>query len=190
MKKIFLFLLVCTFSTVAIAQKNSVPIKTKLITFLTDYYGETTNDLREANTQYITKDIDHDGIAEIIVMRDNATVFILSNTGRKLSILLERTSPDEHFLISDDGFIISEMEKSYMNSQYVIKLKNSKIAETATMSMEHIEETGEDGEVEYDENVEQSDNYDKLQPQTELTYTYDLEGWKPLVTTATKKSAK
>ena len=56
--------------------------------------------------------------------------------------------------------------------------------------MEHIEETGEDGEVEYDENVEQSDNYDKLQPQTELIYTYDLEGWKPLVTTATKKSAK
>ena len=174
----------------AMAQKKPVSIKTKLIAFLTDYYNNSVNDLREANTQYITKDIDHDGIAEIIVKEYNATTFILSNAGGKLSILTERTSPDEHFRISDNGFIVCEMEKSYINATTVIKLKKSKIADIATMSMEHMEIIGEDGEVEYDENIEKSDNFDELQPKGELTYTYDLDDWKPLFTATAKNNAR
>lgn len=186
MKKLLLFLLVCTLSTAAMAQKKPAFSTAKLTAFLTKYNSVTREKLIEAKTQYITKDIDHDGINEIIVMQHNFVIFIISNAGGKLDTLFERTSPDERIYISDDGFIVVEMEKSYINSKYIIKLKNSKIAETASMSIEHIQTTNEDGEVEYDENIEKTDNYDTLQPKTELTYTYNLEGWKPLIVVSKK----
>jgi len=187
MKKFLFLLLVCTLSTAAMAQKKPVFTKAKLAAFLTKYNSVTREELIEAKTQYITKDIDHDGIDEIIVMQHNFVMFILSNAGGKLDTLFERTSPDERIYISDDGFIVVEMEKSYINFTYIIKLKKSKIAETASMSIEHIQTTNEDGEVEYDENIEKTDNYDKLQPKTELTYTYNLEGWKPLFMAISKR---
>lgn len=171
----------------AMAQKKAAPARAvafnpaKLKAALMEQMGVDEADLKANDTQYLLIDIDKDGKQEILVKYHNSVDYIFTQAYGSPEILIEKTSPDEHLAISDNGMVVSEMEKSYMNVNTIYKLRRSNISDSATMSMEHITKTNDKGEEEFDEKVEEGPNYQKLSQECgPYKFCYSMEGWQPL----------
>lgn len=167
----------------ATAKAKSMPVRStfnpaQLKAALMDQLGVDEAELKEGNTQYLLVDIDKDGKQEILVKYQNSVNYIFTQAHEEPEILIEKTSPDEFFSITENGMVVSTMEKSYMNVTTIYKIRRSNISDSATSSIEHIEKQNADGETEYDEKVDEGPNYKKLEAESGKSQRcYDMQGW-------------